>query len=394
MLKKKGRKPKSYYENLKKENIDNSNNIIDNSYNVSNNNIIDNSYNVSNNSDISSNIDISNGVLPEKINKKRGRKPKGGKIIEVKNVLQSVIPSHNIILHLNCKLNEIYDNNIKYVPDLLNINNYDIDKNNNLKFNYINNSNIINTSNNNNNNNNDNNNDNDNDSITNNNNNNDNDNDSITNNNNNNNKDIDTNNVSNYAYSTTSENKTIEDINDINNKLARDKDIKNSNKNITEKLKELSYNFKHNNINKKSACFWCTCTFNNETIYIPKYVISQKYICYGSFCSPECACSYLMNENIDTSSKFERYHLLNNIYGKIYDYNKNIKPAPSPYYLLDKFYGNMEIQEYRKLLKNERLLLVIDKPLSQTLPEIYQENEDYLISSKIMSKNINKNNIK
>jgi hypothetical protein len=31
-----------------------------------------------------------------------------------------------------------------------------------------------------------------------------------------------------------------------------------------------------------------------------------------------------MEEHIDSSSKFERYHLLNNIYGKIYDYNKNI----------------------------------------------------------------------
>ena len=31
-----------------------------------------------------------------------------------------------------------------------------------------------------------------------------------------------------------------------------------------------------------------------------------------------------MNDStIDTSTKFERYYLLNNIYGKIYDYNKN-----------------------------------------------------------------------
>tara|TARA_Y100000768_G_C23845143_1_gene618138 strand:+ start:162 stop:479 length:318 start_codon:yes stop_codon:yes gene_type:complete len=101
-----------------------------------------------------------------------------------------------------------------------------------------------------------------------------------------------------------------------------------------------------------------------------------------------------MNENIDSSSKFERYYLLNNIYGKIYNYDKNIKPAPSPHYFLNKFYGNLDIQEYRKLLENERLLLVVDKPLSQVLPEIYEENEDFLITAKIVSKSstINKNN--
>ena len=36
---------------------------------------------------------------------------------------------------------------------------------------------------------------------------------------------------------------------------------------------------------------------------------------------------------------------------------------------------SVDIQEYRKLLENERLLLVVDKPLSQVLPEIYEEND-------------------
>ena len=53
---------------------------------------------------------------------------------------------------------------------------------------------------------------------------------------------------------------------------------------------------------------------------------------------------------------WERYALLNNIYGKVYNYETNIKPAPSPFYTLDKYYGNLTIQEYRKLLKNDTLL--------------------------------------
>ena len=55
---------------------------------------------------------------------------------------------------------------------------------------------------------------------------------------------------------------------------------------------------------------------------------------YGCFCHPECAVAFLMNENIDTSVKFERYFLLNSIYGPIYNYNKSIKPAANPHFLL------------------------------------------------------------
>lgn len=101
---------------------------------------------------------------------------------------------------------------------------------------------------------------------------------------------------------------------------------------------------------------------------------------YGSFCRPECAVAYLMKENIDDSTKFERYHLLNQIYSKVYDYKKNIKPAPNPFYLLEKYYGNMTIQEYRKLLKTEHMLLVIDKPLTRILPELHEDNEDMVLN--------------
>ena len=97
---------------------------------------------------------------------------------------------------------------------------------------------------------------------------------------------------------------------------------------------------------------------------------------YGSFCRPECAVAHLMKENIDDSTKFDRYNLLNQIYSKVYDCKKNIKPATDPHYLLDKFYGNMTIQEYRKLLKTEHLLLVVDKPFTRTLPELHEEIDD------------------
>ena len=87
-----------------------------------------------------------------------------------------------------------------------------------------------------------------------------------------------------------------------------------------------------------------------------------------------------MKEILDDSTKFERYHLLNRIYGKIFGFKKNIKPAPNPYYLLDKFYGSLSIQEYRKLLQTEYLLSVVDKPMTRFLPEIHEDNDEFVMN--------------
>jgi len=152
------------------------------------------------------------------------------------------------------------------------------------------------------------------------------------------------------------------------------------NKLIWKKIKELQKQFHYNEnyTSKKSACFWCTCDFSNPPIYIPQNYINNNYQVYGNFCSPECGVAHLMNQHIDSSQKFERYQMMNYLYGKIYNYEKNIKPAPNPFYLLDKYYGNLTIQEYRQLFDNERLLFVVDKPLTKILPEIHDESCDIM----------------
>lgn len=149
-------------------------------------------------------------------------------------------------------------------------------------------------------------------------------------------------------------------------------------KDMSAKLKQLKIQLYKNTLQseKKSACFWCTYDFDNAPCYIPKYEMDGTIYGYGSFCRPECAVAYLMKESIDDSTKFDRYHLLNQIYSKVYECKKNIKPAPDPHYLLDKFYGNLTIQEYRRLLKTEHLLLVIDKPLTRILPELHEDTDD------------------
>ena len=284
--------------------------------------------------------------------KKRGRKPKGGKVVSCLPNTEIVTDSKiNIILHLKCGLNDITNktnnlenNNInnflenyKFSESKLNDLNYTIYNSKNINADNKDNASII-------------------DNI-----------DNIHNN------------TTNITFDNTSDN--TNNVNHLDNI-----------KTTWQKLDELSNNLHLNNIcDKKSACFHCTYEFDNVPIYIPKHELKETYYVYGCFCSPECACAYLMNEkNIDSSTRFERYHLLNFLYCKIYNYSKNIKPAPSPYYTLDKYYGNLSIQEYRKLLKNERLLLVVDKPLIRVLPELHQDSDDYLLNSQGIPSGINK----
>ena len=160
-------------------------------------------------------------------------------------------------------------------------------------------------------------------------------------------------------------------------------DCKNTNnKEIWKKISQLKLNFHKNDALsvQRSSCFWDTCEFDTPPIHIP--MSSTKG--YGCFCHPECAVAFLMNENIDTSVKFERYYLLNSIYGPIYNYNKSIKPAANPHYLLNKFYGNLTINEYRKLFQCEQIVYMVSKPLTNVLPELYEDNNDFFIGNKVI----------
>jgi hypothetical protein len=263
--------------------------------------------------------------------KKRGRKPKGGKIIQnIVTTNNKTNDSPNVILHLKCSMKEL--NNI----NTDNINSFDINITNKLSFDTINNSQNI--------------------------------------------ESID-------SYFNTS---NINSTNSNNTNYVIDNNDDDNIQELWKKVKQLEYNLHINNINnKRSACFWDTCNFDNPPIYIPKHFIGETYHVYGCFCSPECAVAFLMNENIDTSTKFERYHLLNHIYSKVYDYKNNIKPAPNPYYMLDKYYGNLSIQEYRSLLRNERLFLIVDKPLTRIMPELHEDNEEFILNNKIIPSNNN-----
>lgn len=165
--------------------------------------------------------------------------------------------------------------------------------------------------------------------------------------------------------------------------------------NLANQITKLQHDLNISNYTKHSSCFWCTETFKNEPIYIPsrKSNTNGKYTVYGNFCTPECACAYLMKENIGDSEKFERYHLINYIYGEIFNYGHNFKPAPDPHFTLNKFMGNLSIEEYRDLCNYDKCLLIVNKPMIRVLPQLFDDNSNYQIhqkNNKINSYNLSK----
>ena len=220
------------------------------------------------------------------MNKRRGRKPKGGKIIQVESdVNKGVVPEMNIILHLQCKREDIFSDSLQ-------------------------------------------------------------------------------NNVQPFGFE--SEDHSLIDKQVEHPSMKQD---------LWSKVRKLAVDLQSNRVSgTQSACFWCTCDFDTPAIYIPKHQLGETYHCYGCFCSPECATAHLFNENLEQSAKFERYALLNHMYGEIFEYETNICPAPNPHYTLNKFCGNLTIDEFRKTFRTGRQLLVIDKPLSRCLPELYEDN--------------------
>ncbi len=261
----------------------------------------------------------STSKVPKVAPKKRGRKPKGGKIVAKASNSDSNTNEKqpNIILHLKCNLKDLDKQQgdifscVSYVPDVSDVESFNIcnHKQQNVGF---------------------------------------------------------------ETYQTSAFMKKPKES-DVEHTY-EDKTVS---KDTWNKLRDLKVALHNNDVSdKKSGCFWCTCAFDNPPVYIPREERNGMVEVYGCFCSPECAVAYLKKEPIDSSTLWERYTLLNNIYSKVYKYEKNIKPAPNPYYTLDKYYGNLTIQEYRSLLKNERLLLVVDKPLTKVLPEMYEENNE------------------
>ena len=52
-----------------------------------------------------------------------------------------------------------------------------------------------------------------------------------------------------------------------------------------------------------------------------------------------------------------------------------------------RWFNRRKIEEYRKILNNEQLLLVVEKPLTHVFPELYEDNNNFLLNKKIIPNN-------
>ena len=210
--------------------------------------------------------------------KRRGRKPKGGKLIANitnKNDISDENKKTAVIVHIKCTTNDLKtdSNEFTYHPTIETIHPYS-DVINESKYETINqitsninqnNNNIINENNSNHN-------------I-----------DIILNNNNDNN-----NNNNNY----------------YNNYYNHDDkyNYNISTSSIEDKLKDLSHKLDkmdlHNN-NTNSSCFECTYNFDNLYSYSKKLPMI-KYL-FMDVCTPECALAYLLKELVDDTLKWKEY---------------------------------------------------------------------------------------
>ena len=290
---------------------------------------------------VAASADTNDGHEP-KAPKKRGRKPKGGQLLDIKSATNnsSVFEIQNVIVHLKCKSQEVITNNNKNKITFMSL-----DEKTDIGSHYKSSQTAVSSG-----------------------------------------------LVSGCDHSQMSEPTEITGLfpppnqcgamgkDAVGNKNVELPKVKSKNLpdiTIEKKLKELQKHLTGNAVETcSSACFWCSYSFENPAIYIPKFVLNDVYHVYGCFCSPECACGFLMNEHIDESMKYERYALLCNLYAKIFEYKKSITPAPDPYYTLEKYFGNMTIGEYRALSSTNRFLFVVEKPLTREIPEIEIEYAD------------------
>ena len=244
VVKKRGRKSKKELEEiaLQKACKDNINVFIEelNDETKINKNTINDMLNLDNETEPEKNVESNLSQLSKDnddkpVAKKRGRKPKGGKIIQqIVSLNNNKDPKPNVILHLKCSLKDLQSNLVQGYE----IQSFNFQPTNQLTYNIIN---------------------------------------SESNN-----------------FNKQEEAKNVYDVIDYD-----DDDIsvkENDAKEVCKKLKVLEHNLHINNISdKKSACFWCTYDFDNPPVYIPKHFIKDSYHVYGCFCSPECAAAYLMN---------------------------------------------------------------------------------------------------
>lgn len=131
--------------------------------------------------------------------------------------------------------------------------------------------------------------------------------------------------------------------------------------------------------NTSICCYWCCHKFENPPFGIPVYFKNNIFGVFGCVCSLECGAAYnfKMNDNID--EMWERYNLMNLLYRKL-NLGKFVKPAPDRL-SLKIFGGYLDISEFRKFFKSNKLININFPPMISLTQQI-EEINDYEINNE------------
>ena len=116
----------------------------------------------------------------------------------------------------------------------------------------------------------------------------------------------------------------------------------------TIQLQKTSHKHKLNIPIIEHCCLWCTYNFLHKKCIIPIQKIGETYEGFGSFCSYNCAYTYIVKDGTGISNISTSLALLEDMHMKEYNtyFNKKIVPHRI---VLEKYTPNgISIEEYRK----------------------------------------------
>jgi len=126
------------------------------------------------------------------------------------------------------------------------------------------------------------------------------------------------------------------------------------------------------NYNNNTKCWWCKYSFDSQPVGLPDNYFNNKFNLIGCFCSFNCAKSY--NIDLNDNKYLKRNNLLNYLYYKSYNEEKEIIPAPN-WKILKDFGGTITIEQFRDdFLINSTEFIYLDPPLISRKPYIEEIN--------------------
>jgi hypothetical protein len=151
------------------------------------------------------------------------------------------------------------------------------------------------------------------------------------------------------------------------------------------------------------ACMYCCHTFNTSPVGIPYCIINYKFMCYGNFCSYNCAKRYLCPTRDDEDDMAciqtyndlyvgddhgEKLQLLELLYHLETGapIHQSIKPSPKRL-VLKLFGGTKTIEEYRESFDTNTTFHVFKTPIASIGYQI-EECSDTLSDSKRVLRNL------